>query len=62
MFAIKKRERVEQKPSRTMVVGKVGNTNQNVVQKEGKLFIQEKKMFGMKETPIIPAGEAGGIK
>jgi hypothetical protein len=52
----KKKEVAVQKP-KIFVVGQVGNTNQKLVQKDDKLFLQRQDFFGKRETQIKPVQE-----
>jgi hypothetical protein len=56
LFNIFKKKEVKETP-KTFVIGKVGDTNQKLVQKDDKLFLQRQDFFGKRETQIKPVQE-----
>jgi hypothetical protein len=57
LFNIFKRKQVEIAKPKVYVVGQVGNSNQKLVQKDDKLFLQRQDFFGKRETQIKPVQE-----
>lgn len=57
IFDIFKRKQVAVQKPKVYVVGQVGNSNQKLVQKEDKLFLQRQDFFGKRETQIKPVQE-----